>query len=43
MEQLYYILDTSTNTIVVENLTHSQAMKWFTQSGSVAIHILIEQ
>ena len=42
MKQLYYILDMSTNTIIVENLTHDQAMDWFIQNGDITKHILIE-
>lgn len=43
MEPLYNILDTSTDIIIVENLTHSQAMDWFMQNGDISIHILVEQ
>jgi hypothetical protein len=40
MEQLYYILDTSTNTPVIENITYDQAMEWLEQNGIASIHIL---
>jgi len=43
MEPLYNILDTSTDTTIAENLTHSQAMDWFIRNGDISIHILVEQ
>jgi hypothetical protein len=43
MEQLYYILDTSTNTIIVENLTHNQAIEWLIENGIASNHITIPQ
>lgn len=43
MEQLYYILDTSTNIVVIENLTHDQGIEWLEKNGIASIHILTEQ
>jgi len=41
MEQLYYILDTPTNTIIVENLTYDQAMVWLEENGIASDHVAI--
>lgn len=43
MEQLYYILDTSTNIVVIENLTYEQAMEWLQLNGIACDHILMIQ
>ncbi len=43
MEQLFYILDTTTDTKVIENLTHEQAVDWIKQYGSIISHILVAQ
>lgn len=40
MEPLYYILDTSTNTVIIDNLTYDQAIEWLEQNGIASIHIL---
>jgi len=40
MEPLHYILDTSTNTTVAENLTYDQAIEWLEANGIASIHIL---
>ena len=41
MEPLYYVLDTTSNTTVVENLTHDQAMEWLVENGVASDHIVI--
>lgn len=40
MEELYYILDESTNTIVIDNLTYEQSMNWLIENGNPILHIL---
>jgi hypothetical protein len=39
MEQLYYILDIPTNTIIVKNLTYQQATEWLEQNGIASDHV----
>ncbi len=41
MEQLYYILDTTTNTTLVENLTYDQAIAWLEQNGVASDHVAV--
>ena len=41
MEPLYYILDASTNTIIVENLTYEQATEWLEQNGIASDHTAV--
>lgn len=43
MEKLYYILDTSTNTIVISDLTYEQSIEWLIQNGDPVNHVMIEQ
>lgn len=43
MEKMYYILDTSTNTIVISNLTYDQSMEWLSTNGDPTSHVLFEQ
>ena len=43
MEQLYYILNIPTNTIIVENLTYNQAMEWLEQNGIASDHVATPQ
>ena len=43
MEKLYYILDTSTNIVVVSDLTYDQSMEWLSINGDPTSHILFEQ
>jgi hypothetical protein len=43
MEKLYYILDTSTNTVVASDLTYQQSMEWLVTNGDPTNNILFEQ
>lgn len=41
MDQLYYIIDTTTNTTIVENLTYDQATEWLEQNGLASDHVAV--
>lgn len=43
MEELYYILDTSTNLIVIDNLTYEQSMNWLIENGDPILHTLLKK
>lgn len=43
MEKLYYILDSSTNIIVIDNLTKEQSIDWLIKNGNPIIHICMEK
>jgi len=42
MEQLYYILDTENNIIIIDNLTYEQAMEWFNLNGLICCNVIKE-
>jgi hypothetical protein len=41
MDKLYYIIDTTTNTILIENLTYDQGMAWLEQNAVASDHIMV--
>ena len=43
MESLYYILETPTNTVIIDNLTYDQAIEWLQQNGIACDHIMMIQ
>ena len=40
MEILYYILDSETNEIIIDNLSYEQGIDWLTQNGIPTKHII---
>jgi hypothetical protein len=42
MEKLYYIIDTESNNIVIDNLFYEDAISWLIDNGDPVKHILLE-
>ncbi len=41
MEQLYYILDTELNEVVIDNISYDDGINWLIENGVASKHIIL--
>lgn len=43
MEKIYYILDTESNEILLDNASYEEAMSWLSDNGIASKHCVFEK